>query len=252
MSVNKSSEQQGEVDERGFKNWGRPEFLACQNSSPPQDWDPEPCLGAGSSVVGGVKECGLGGSPGLLQHSACILCNPGACGTANSSGGAGVPAFLSLCQESHAEYTRCWLASAIALEASSGLPGFCCSNTSSSTSLSTGGFVGSTGRGRGSWGSQSLCHCSTLVPFPFIAASGHQGRPTQGGLGPLTEDHPTLDHQKHGFYSLLCWMSFPSFPHSYSRGEISSLTLSYFMALGKLFNACALKMFYLSWYLKAW
>lgn len=58
-----------------------------------------------------------------------------------------MPAFLGGCQESRAEYTRSWLPSGIALEALSGLPSFCCSNTSS-TALSTGGFVDSTDMGR--------------------------------------------------------------------------------------------------------
>jgi len=178
------------------------------------------------------------GSPGQLQHSARILCSPRALGPANSSGGASVPAFLDQCQESRAQYTRSWLLSMITLEGLSGLHSICCSNTSS-TSLSMGDSVDSTGRGRRLLGESSPAPLQCTGPF----SSQYQGRCVKGTLGPLIEEHPTLHHPKCGFYSFLCWVSFPSFPYLYSRKEILSLTLPSFEALGKLHHFWALKHF---------
>lgn len=189
--------------------------------------------------------------PGRLPHTARILCSPGVCGTANSSGGAGVPAFLSRCQESHAEYTRSWLPSSLALKALSGLSSFHGSRASS-PSLSTGGFADSSGHGGRllvglmetrlcSRGSQPLLHRSAPALSLPRCSCVHLSKCAVGRLNPSFGGQPPLDCQKCGFYSLFCWASFPSFSHLYSRGDTPFLALLSFMALGKLWNSCTLQ-----------
>lgn len=160
------------------------------------------------------RPCTEAQSPALVRmarrsvawwHSARILCSPGVCGTANSSGGAGVPAFLSRCQESHAEYTRSWLPSSLALKALSGLSSFHGSHASS-PSLSTGGFADSSGHGVGrllvglvetrlcSWGSQPLHHRSAPALSRPRCSCVHLSRCAVGRLNPSFGGQPPLDH----------------------------------------------------------
>lgn len=138
------------------------------------DQKPESCPG----LVGVVQQRGLVASPGLLQHSARILCSSGVCDTTNNSGGADVPAFLSQCQESQAEYTRSWLPSTITLKALSGLSSFCCSDAfylshcspealQTAWAMGGGSCQGHLARaGLCSWG-RSVSHCTITGHQPL-------------------------------------------------------------------------------------
>lgn len=118
------------------------------------------------------------------------------------------------------------------------------------------GFADSSGHGVGrllvglvetrlcSRGSQPLHHRGAPALSRPRCSCVHLSRYAVGRLNPSFGGQPPLDRQKCGFCSLLCWVSFPSFSHLYSRGTplyTPSLALLSFMFLGKLWNSCTLQ-----------